>query len=89
MNKSKIHLTNLTILFIYMIVLTIVFKAGILIVSIVPIALHICINLGLFLKHFSDNRSLAYTYLLSATLILLIGFPSCWELSSLTGGLKL
>lgn len=72
-----------------MIVITIVFKGMVLFISILPIALHIFINLGLFLKHISDNKSLAYTYLLSAALILLIGFPSCWGLTSVAGGLKL
>lgn len=87
MIKSKILLINLLILFAYMAIITVVFDAAVLVISILPIAIHIFINLGLFIAFIRKEKNLAYTYLLSAVLILLIGFPSCWGLSSISGGI--
>lgn len=89
MTNSKIHLINIGILAGYMILLTIFFKGEVLIVSVLPIAIHIFVNFVLFVQNFGSNRSLAYTFLLSAFLVLLIGFPSCWGLSTVGGGLKI
>jgi hypothetical protein len=86
MTKSKIHLINIAVLAVYMIVLTAVFHDMVLMASILPIAVQILVNFVLFLNNFNENRSISYTYLLSASLVLLIGFPSCWGLA---GGLKI
>lgn len=83
MKNGNIHLTNLLVLFGYMVLLTIIFNDMVLIMSIIPIAGQILINLGLCVQQFKKDRSLAYTYLLSAFLVLLIGFPSCWGFSSI------
>jgi ABC-type nickel/cobalt efflux system permease component RcnA len=89
MTKSKIHLINILVLAVYMILLTILFNDAVLIISIIPIGLHIAVNFVLFLSHFNENRSISYTYLLSALLVLLIGFPSCWGLASVNGGFRI
>jgi hypothetical protein len=69
-----------------MILLTMAFKDAVLIISILPIAVHIFINVVWFIVHFNKNRSLSLTYLLSALLVLLVGFPSCWGLAAIRGG---
>jgi hypothetical protein len=89
MTKSKIHLINILILAAYMILLTGLYHDAVLIISIIPIAIHIGVNFVLCVNNFNENRSLAYTYLLSALLVLLIGFPSCWGLSAMNGGLRI
>ncbi len=83
MKNGKIHLINLVVLFGYMVFLTLVFNYFVIVMSIIPIAGQILINLGLCVQNFKKDRSLAYTYLLSAFLVLLIGFPSCWGFSSI------
>jgi bacteriorhodopsin len=76
------------VLFGYMVILTIIFKDMVIIMSIIPIAVQILINLGLCVQQFNKDRSLAYTYLLSAFLVLLIGYPSCWGFSDIGNQLK-
>lgn len=88
MIKGKIHLVNLAILFGYLIILTAAFKDMVIIASIIPIAAQILINVILFLKNFNSNRSLSYTYLLSAFIVLLVGFPSCLGFGNLGVTLK-
>jgi hypothetical protein len=88
MKNGKIHLTNMLVLFGYMVILTIIFKDMVIIMSIIPIAVQILINLGLCVQQFNKDRSLAYTYLLSAFLVLLIGYPSCWGFSDIGNQLK-
>jgi hypothetical protein len=89
MTKSKIHLINIAVLAVYMILLTILYHDAVLMISIIPIGLHILLNFLMFLSNFNTNRSVSYTYLLSALLILLIGFPSCWGFAALGGGFKI
>lgn len=91
MKKSNIHLINLGILAAYMILLTIGSGGEVLLTSMMPIGLHVFVNLILFIVNFSNQntRSVAYTYLLSAFFVLLVGFSSCWALSSLAGGARI
>jgi heme/copper-type cytochrome/quinol oxidase subunit 4 len=88
MENSKIHIYNLIVLFSYMILLTFLSKDMVLITSIIPIAIQIFVNIIFFFANFGSNRSLAYTYLLSAFLVLIIGFPSCWGFSSIGNKIK-
>ncbi len=89
MKKSQIHIINLVILFVYMVVITAAYKDGVLILSVLPIALHVLINFILFLVNISSDRPIGLTYLLSSLLVLLIGFSSCLGLSNLGTGLNL
>ena len=88
MKKNNIHLRNLGILAAYMLILTAVFKEGVLVASIIPIAVQVVANFIYFISNFEKDRSLSYTYLLSAFLVLLIGFPSCWALSGASSALR-
>lgn len=84
MKNKNIHLINLGILAAYMLLLTIGgSKGSVIITSIIPIVLQVFINLILFLVNAGKDKSLSHTYLLSAFLVLLIGFSSCLGLSNL------
>ena len=87
--KGKIHTINIIILAVYMIFLTIAAKGDVLLAAVVPITVHILINVVLFFIYLSKDKPLAYTYLLSALVVLLIGFPSCWGLSNMAGGMRI
>lgn len=87
MENNKIHLINLGVLFSYMVIITIMYKDAVLIFSILPIAIQIFVNLMLFIRYFKD-KTICYTYLLSAVLVLLIGFPSCWGFSNIGNSIK-
>ncbi|MCC6371523.1 MAG: hypothetical protein IT236_11010 [Bacteroidia bacterium] len=89
MTNSKIHLINLGILLVYMVGLTLAFKGAVLLLSIVPIGIHVFINFLLFLLYLKKDRPLSYTFLLSALIVLLVGFSGCWGLTNLSGGLKI
>ena len=83
--KTKIILINLAILIAYMLLLTAASKGAVLFTSILPIGAHVLTNFILFIVKISTHKENAYSYLISAILVLLIGFPSCWMLSGVAG----
>ncbi len=77
MNNRKPLGINMLILLGYMILLTLFFKWLVLMVSVIPIAMQICVNLLLSISNWRKNKSLGKTYLLSAFLVLIVGFSTC------------
>ena len=52
---------------------------GILIMSAVAIALHVLVNLAMMVGCFATHeKELGWSWLLSAGLVLLVGFSTCW-----------
>ena len=77
MNNSRIHLINIIVLVSYIILFKLIYKEGAALACVFPIFIHVMVNCILFLTNISKNKSLGLHYLLSAILVLLIGFPTC------------
>lgn len=80
---------NLLVLLAYMSILTAMHGGGVLLTSIWPIFLHVCVNMITAAVYYSNNnRETANAFMLSALIVALVGFSSCWGLSSAAGGLR-
>lgn len=84
---TRLLIINMAILFGYMIILTALFKGGVLIISIFPIAIQVIYNVVFGILRLNTNKPLGLAYLLCAVLVLLIGFPACQQFAGMSGGI--
>lgn len=93
MNKvSRVAAINLLILALYTILIHVLSRTGksgdaglvILIVSVVPVGLHVLVNFILSIVMFiKKNNEAGKAFLLSSLLVLIIGFSTCWGSASM------
>lgn len=84
MIKGKILLTNFLVLAAYMTLFAVTSGREAIIVSALAIALHTGLNFIFFIIYLGDHdKSTAFSYLLSTIMVVLIGYSSCWAVSSI------
>lgn len=89
---KKIVGINLVVLLVYSAIIRLVVapgdndgkSIGILIISAVVISFHVIVNLLIMIFYYLDkNKALGNAWLLSAGIVLLVGFSTCWGNASI------